>query len=75
MSTKLSIFELIVIELMNGGFMILILFGFLIAFITVILFLLSCTRIIISFIKKKPFPKKLLVASLSGVVLVSSIYI
>ncbi|MEK3980502.1 DUF5412 family protein [Psychrobacillus sp. FSL K6-2836] len=55
--------------------MILILFGFLISFITVILFLFLCAKIIISFIKKKPFPKKLLIASLSGVVLVSSIYI
>ena len=55
--------------------MILILFGFLISFITVILFLILCVKIIISFIKKKPFPKKLLIATLSGVVLVSSIYI
>ena len=55
--------------------MILILFGFLISFITVILFLILCVKIIISFIKKKPFPKKLLIATLFGVVLVSSIYI
>jgi hypothetical protein len=55
--------------------MILILFGLLISFITVILFLILCARIIISFIKKKPFPKGLLIATLSGVVLVSSIYI
>ena len=55
--------------------MILILFGFLISFITVILFLILCVKIIISFIKKKPFPKKILIATLSGVVLVSSIYI
>ena len=34
-----------------------------------------CANIIISFIKKKQFPKKLLIATLSGVVLVSSIYI
>ena len=54
--------------------MILILFGFLISFITVILFLILCVKIIISFIKKKPFPKKLLIATLFGVVLVSSIY-
>ncbi|MDC3424500.1 DUF5412 domain-containing protein [Aquibacillus sp. 3ASR75-11] len=55
--------------------MILILFGFLISFITVILFLILCAKIIIFFIKKKPFPKKLLIATLSGVVLISSIYI
>ncbi|SDN87643.1 DUF5412 family protein [Bacillus sp. OK048] len=55
--------------------MILILFGILICFITIILFLILCAKIIISFIKKKPFPKKLLIATLSGVVLVSSIYI
>ncbi|KOS71472.1 hypothetical protein AEA09_00195 [Lysinibacillus contaminans] len=55
--------------------MILILFGFLISFITIILFLILCANIIISFIKKNPFPKKMLIATLSGVVLVSSIYI
>ncbi|QUG43852.1 hypothetical protein KD050_14800 [Psychrobacillus sp. INOP01] len=55
--------------------MILIVFGILISFITIILFLILCANIIISFIKKKPFPKKLLIATLSGVVLVSSIYI
>lgn len=55
--------------------MIIILFVFFISFITVILFLILCARIIISFIKKKPFPKKLLIVSLSGVVLVCSIYI
>ncbi len=55
--------------------MILILLGFLISFITVILFLILWTKIIISFIKKKPFPKKLLIATLFGVVLVSSIFI
>lgn len=55
--------------------MILILFGLLISFITVILFLILCARIIISLIKKKPFPKGLLIATLSGFVLVSSIYI
>ncbi|RYG72143.1 hypothetical protein EU245_11665 [Lentibacillus lipolyticus] len=52
-----------------------ILFGVFISFITVILLLIVCTKIIISFIKKKPFPKKLLIVTLSGVVLVSSIYI
>ncbi len=55
--------------------MILIFLGFLISFITVILFLILCVKIIISFNKKKPFPKKLLITTLSGVVLVSSIYI
>ena len=55
--------------------MILILFGFLISFITVILLLILCVKIIISFIKKNPFPKKLLIATLSGIVLISSIYI
>jgi hypothetical protein len=51
------------------------LFGLFIAFITVILFVILCVRIIVSFIKKKSFPKKLLIATLSGIVLVSSIYI
>lgn len=55
--------------------MILVLFGLLILFITVILFLILCTRIIISLIKKRAFPKGLLIATLSGVVLVSSVYI
>ena len=59
---------------LEWGIMILILFGFLISFITVILFLILCVKIIISFIKKKPFPKKILIATLSGIVLVSSIY-
>ncbi|MFJ8063911.1 DUF5412 family protein [Psychrobacillus sp. NPDC096426] len=72
---KLSLFEMIVIELMKVGGIILILFGILISFIAIILFLILCANIIISFIKKKPFPKKLLIATLSGVVLVSSIYI
>lgn len=60
---------------LKGGICILILFGLLISLITVILFLILCTRIIITLIKKKPFPKGLLIATLSGVVLVSSIYI
>lgn len=55
--------------------MILILIGFFICFITVILFLILCVKIKNSIIKKKPFPKKLLIATLSGVVLFSSIYI
>ena len=42
---------------------------------TVLLFLILCVNVIIFFIKKKPFPKKLLIATLSGVILVSSIYI
>lgn len=37
--------------------------------------MILCVRIIISLIKKKPFPKKLLIATLSGVILVSSIYL
>ncbi|MCI3926246.1 DUF5412 domain-containing protein [Paenibacillus sp. TRM 82003] len=65
----------IVIELKNGGITILIIFGFLISFITVILLLILCAKIMSSFIKKKPFPKKVMIATLSGVVLVSSIYI
>ena len=40
-----------------------------------ILLLILCANIIISSIKKKPLPKKLLIATLSGVILVSSIYI
>ncbi|WP_225986056.1 DUF5412 family protein [Psychrobacillus glaciei] len=72
---KLSLFEMIVIELKKAGVIILILFGILISFITIILFLILCANIIISFIKKKLFPKKMLIVTLSGVVLVSSIYI
>lgn len=52
-----------------------ILLGLFISFITIILFLLLCTNIIIYFIKKNAFPKKLLIATLSGIVLVSSIYV
>nr|WP_106779429.1 DUF5412 family protein [Lysinibacillus timonensis] len=52
---------------------ILIYFGLLIALITTILFLILCINIIISFFNKRPFPKKLLVSTLSGIVLVSSI--
>ena len=63
------------IELKKVGVIILILLGILISFITIILLLIFCANIIISFIKKKPFPKKLLIATLSGIVLVSSIYI
>ena len=43
--------------------------------ISAILFLILCAKIVLSFIKKTPFPKGLLIATLSGVVLVSSIYI
>lgn len=53
----------------------LMLFGFLALFITAILLLILCIRIIIFFIKKKPFPKKLLIAAITGVMLVSSIYL
>lgn len=52
----------------------LILFGFLISFITVLLFLVLCVNVIIFFINKKPFPKKILIATSSGFVLVSAIY-
>ncbi|MGM7683293.1 DUF5412 family protein [Cytobacillus sp. Hm23] len=55
--------------------MILILLGFLTFFGTAILLLILCGGIIISFVKKKPFPKKLLITTLSGVILVSSIYL
>ncbi|MCG3419992.1 DUF5412 family protein [Oceanobacillus jordanicus] len=55
--------------------MILIIFGLLLSFLTVILLLILCTRIIVSLIKKKPFPKRLLIATLSGIVLVTSIYL
>ncbi|WP_245831889.1 hypothetical protein [Oceanobacillus senegalensis] len=58
-----------------GGIIILITVGFLIAFITIILFLMFCTNLLIFFIKKKSFPKNLLIATLSGVVMVSSIYL
>jgi hypothetical protein len=37
--------------------------------------LILCAKITISYIKKKPFPKKLLIATLSVFVLISSIYI
>lgn len=37
--------------------------------------MILCVNIVVSFIKKKAFPKKLLIATLSGVVLVFSIYI
>lgn len=58
-----------------GGILILILFGFLLSFITILLFLILCVNAIFFFIKKKPFPKKILIATLSGVLLVSLIYI
>lgn len=54
---------------------ILILFGVFIAFITVILFLIVSVKVIISLIKKKPFPKKSLLAMVIGIVLVASIYV
>src|SRR4051812_16570303 len=52
------------------GIIILVLFGLLLSFITVILFLILSVRIIISLIKKKPFPKILLLATLFGIGLV-----
>lgn len=51
------------------------LFGVIIACITVILCFVLCFKIIISFLKKKPLPKKLLLATVVGIVLVLSIYI
>ncbi|MEK4426087.1 DUF5412 family protein [Solibacillus sp. FSL K6-1523] len=66
---------MISIELKRAGSIILILFGILIAFITIILFLILCVNFIIAFIKKKPFPKNMLITTLFGVVLVSSIYL
>lgn len=66
---------MIVIELKKVGVNILILLGILITFITIILFLILCATLIISFSKKKPLPKKMLFATLTGVVLVSSIYL
>ncbi|MFD1927601.1 DUF5412 family protein [Sporosarcina siberiensis] len=50
-------------------------FGLLISFVTLIIFLILSVKIIISFIKKKPFPKKMLIAMIFGVFLVSSIYV
>lgn len=37
--------------------------------------MILCVNTLVSFIKKKPFPKKMLVATLAGVVTVSSIYL
>ena len=54
---------------------ILILFGFFVLFITIIVFLLLCAHIMISIIKKKAFPKKMLIATLSGIALTFSIYV
>lgn len=61
-------------NLKRGRIIILILFGFLISFITAILFLILCANILVSLIKKKPFPQKILIATLSGAVLAFSIY-
>ncbi|KGP71028.1 DUF5412 family protein [Pontibacillus yanchengensis] len=55
--------------------MILILFGFLTFFLTAILILVLFVMILISLFKKKPFPKKLLITTMAGVMLVSSIYL
>ncbi|MFC5603178.1 DUF5412 family protein [Sporosarcina koreensis] len=49
--------------------------GLLISFTTLIIFLILSVKIIISLIKKKPFPKRLLFVMLFGIVLVSSIYV
>ncbi|MFC5733288.1 DUF5412 family protein [Cytobacillus gottheilii] len=50
------------------------LFALLALLVTAILLNL-CARIIFSYIKKKPFPKKLLIGTLSSVILVSLIYL
>lgn len=63
------------IEVKRVEIIILLLFGILISFITIILLFILCANIIIFFTKKKPFPKKLLITTLFGFVLVSSIYI
>ncbi|WP_445480685.1 DUF5412 family protein [Lysinibacillus irui] len=52
-----------------------ILFGLFIALITIILFLILCASMMISTIKKKAFPKKMLIATLSGIVLTSSTFV
>ncbi|MDV2583223.1 DUF5412 family protein [Alkalibacillus haloalkaliphilus] len=52
-----------------------IIFGLLIALITAVLFIILCTNIIISLFKKKPFPKKMLIATLIGFFLSLTIYI
>ena len=59
----------------NGWIIILMLLGLILSFITVTLFLILCTKTIFSFNKKKPFPNKLLIATLSGFVLVTSIFV
>lgn len=51
------------------------LFGLLIFFITVLLFFILCVRILISVLKKKPFPKILLFTTLGGMIVFSLIYI
>lgn len=57
------------------GSIILVLIGLLITFITLIIFLILSVKAIISFVKRKSFPKKLLFIMLFGIALVSSIYV
>jgi len=53
----------------------LVLFGYLIAAVTGLLLLIFCIYLIMYLFKKKAFPKKLLIATLSGLVIMSSVYI
>ncbi|NIK26904.1 DUF5412 family protein [Paenibacillus lupini] len=45
---------------------------FILSLITVLLFLIFCFKLFVFFIKKKPFPKKLLIATLIGIGIVST---
>lgn len=45
---------------------------FLLSLITVLLFLIFCFKLVVFFVKKKPFPKKLLIAILVGMGIVST---
>ena len=51
------------------------LFGLLIILVTIILFFILCVRLLISVIKKKPLPKKLMYTTLAGAIVFSLIYI
>ncbi|MFY3792289.1 DUF5412 family protein [Ureibacillus sp. MALMAid1270] len=59
----------------KGRINILTLLGILIAFISVILLLIFSVTLLISIIKKKPFPKKLFIATITGLGMVCIIYI
>ncbi|GAE37600.1 DUF5412 family protein [Halalkalibacter akibai] len=48
------------------------LFGLFILFVTVVVFCVFCLNLFLFFIKKKPFPKKLLIATLIGIVVVTT---